>query len=265
MTLGWQADELATATGAINGMAKSVSTKMYLADVVKYAHTRMSERFDDFVDMAYLNSHSTLHHVYEWRLNPKDPQAKLWKHVLVGHGANRHATWDWRASKMPILTPEERASDENDPMSTLSAEDVDSFSDRKYIFYWKAPVMEGSFPVTIRPVNVKRLMFPNTDGSGELAWATSVRVENPGGRQTTGAFTTLWTTWWNTEAPRVFEETLAPEFERDAAESTRLQSRKRRGTVGITTVADYQRLMEMAEDWAEVNIDKYRRKYRTKK
>lgn len=266
ITLGWQADELALQTGMVTGMAKKVSTQGYLSDVLSYTHKKMSEEFDNFVDLARggQDGKGSLHHVYEWRMPIKAPHAKLWKHQLVGHGASKLASWDWRASKKRIDNPQEKAMDPDDPMYHLEEEDVERFSSRTYFFHWKAPVMEGDFTTIIQPVNVKKIMYASPVDLGELVWSKESVVENPGGDQTTGAFTALWVTWWKTEAPRVFDSILRPELDRDIENSVRMKSRRRSGTLGITSVTDFKTLQEQGEDWARINIDRYQRKYRNK-
>lgn len=256
--------ELALKMGQVSGMSKKVTTKAFVDDLVKVTHAAMTEKFDQFVDMTYLNDSSTLHHVYEWGVPVGNPYARLWKHKLLGGGGDRNATWDWRASKRPIPTPAQRAGKAHDPMSGLSMEDLHKFSDRKYIFYWKAPVMESGMSAIVAPVNVDRVMFPAwTDGGGaELRFGSPESVvDSPGGEETTGSFTAIWSSWWSMEAPAAFDEEVGRPVERLIGDAVREKTRAGTATIGITAVTDIKALKDAGEDWARVNIDRNMRKF----
>lgn len=264
MLMGAQFDELAEATGALSGMAKRANTEAYVRDLVKYTHARLADRFDTFVDIAYANSHSSLHHVYEWGVPPGAPHARLWNHVLFGSGGNRKASWEWLPSKRPIPTPQERHANPDDPMSLVPEEELEYFSDRTYFFQWKAPVMEGSIPVTILPVNVDWLAFPTGKTEKPVMFAKGIHVKNPGGDATKASFSAIWVSWWSTEAPRVFEETVGPEAERDLKRAgIRRKKRRSSANVGISTITSYKALLKRAETWAGQEVDIARRKYRS--
>lgn len=259
-----QADfgELAVATGAVRGMAKKVRSDMFAADLVKYTHSVMADRFDMFLDGLGGGTDKSLHHVYEWNTPPGAPGAKLWTHKLIGHGGNRNATWDWRASKKPIPSIDDRAADTSDPMSLVPEDKLQHLSRERHWFHWKAPVMELGNPVLILPKNGRRIVYPTGDPSRPLAFSRGHTVQEPGGRATTGSFTAKWVGWWSTEAPRVFEEVIAPEAESEIARSVRRAARPSSKTIGISSMVNYAKLMENGEDWAEYNIDRYQRNMR---
>lgn len=253
--------ELSTTIGAVSGMSKAVSTKVFADDLVKYTHSIMADRFDLFVDMAATGKggHKRLHHVYEWGMQPGTAYSKLWRHKLLGAGGERNATWDWVASKKPIPTPTERASDPNDPMSLVPADELAYYSNRRYWFYWKAPVMELGQPVIILPVNAERLMFPTGRIDSPLVWTTDSVVYNPGGEDVAGSFTAIWASWWATEAPRAFDEVVEREFGREIQKAVRIKKRRSTATIGISAITNDRALQKAGEDWARTNIDRYRR------
>ena len=256
-------EELSAVTGAITGVSKVVNTKRFLGELVKYAHSEMSKRFDLFMDLQYKDSHGAFHHVYEWNAPGGNDASRLWQHRLIGHGASRNATWTWKASKIPVPTPSDRRNNPNDPMSAVPLEEMKHWSENRYWFYWKAPVMESGQEVTIAPKNVKKLMFPTGDTSQPLAWTKSSAIQ-PGGEATTGSFTGAWASWWATEAPQVFDETIAPEVNREIDKSMKVKSRARWGKVGVNSITDHKKLMEQNARWAEANMLRFERRMRSR-
>lgn len=246
--------EAGAALGAVSGMAKVVRTDRYLADVVKMVHSGLSKDFDLYMDGLYALAPRRFHHVYEWGSHG-GPGGRLWKHTLMGGGANRNASWEWVASKKAIPSPQQRANNPDDPMSQLSQDEVAEFSKQRYYFYWKAPVMETGYPVYITPSYTKSIAFPIWDkGDGQtIAFSKGTTIENPGGDEVQGAFTTAWTQWWAEEAPRRFEERIAPVVEndlsRDFDETVRRTSRRRKGSVGISAMTDFNRAFKISEEW----------------
>ena len=134
--------------GAIDGMTATVKTNRYTNAVLKAIHARLADEFDQTLDVIALSAPKNFHHVYEWGMTGA-PQARLWKHTFTGAGNSRVAGFRWKASKVPIPTPEERASNPNDPISQLDSKELDKLSKRRYFFYWKAPVMEYNQTVHI--------------------------------------------------------------------------------------------------------------------
>lgn len=220
IAINMDARQAAAMLGGIEGMAAAMKTDRYTRSVVEYTHARMREQFDMAVDAAAqtANGRSHLHHVYEWRMIGL-PAGRLWKHKLVGRGAHREATFAFTASKTKILTPKERRENEtgisgNDPITEVPQENIDRLQNRAYFFYWKAPVMEYNMPVFIAPVNARRLFVPVRGAKKGFILSQGHYVSNPGG-QNTGAFTQFWVTWWNTQAPNVWNNEVSKVIEQD--------------------------------------------------
>jgi hypothetical protein len=254
--------EMAFTMGLVSGMAKTVRTNRYQSDVIEYVHGDLSRSFDEHLDQLRDLAPQRFHHVYEWNTRGgKDlGRDRLWEHKLMGSGGTRNATWAWLASTKPIPSPAERAKNPNDPMSKVPAEEVAKLSQRNYFFYWKAPVMEYNTPVNIEPVNGKMIFIPTGDPSQPFVFSAGARVMNPGGQETTGAFTTAWTEWWGQAAPKVFDSTLQETLEMDTAnsvrEGVRVGQRQRSNAIGLNATTDFQAAFESGEAWATKNLFK---------
>jgi len=215
--------------GHIQGIATAVSTDRYIGSVLKYTHERLAKAFDEQMDVIALGNPSAYNHVYEWRMLGL-PQGRLWKHKATGTGSMsgvagkvREGTFQFKASTRPILTPEERHKDSNDPMSAVPLDIIAMLKPRKYFFYNKASMMEYGLAATVRPKYGKFLFVPtrNSALSGSkwrdspssmsgngfyLAKSTqqNFQYRNPqdssGGSGTVGRFTSTWVEWWANEA-----------------------------------------------------------------
>lgn len=270
MTLMADFSELGNATGIISGMAKTMQTKAYATSVLKMAHGVLSRDFDLYVDGLFAMTPKAFHHVYEWGAIPGDSAKKLtrlWRHTLIGNGANRNASWVWLAAKKAVPSPEQRAKIEHDPMSQLSEEEVAKFGRQRYFFQWKAPVMELNTPVNIEPKNGGMIAFPTWNPKRPIVFSKGLHVVNPGGEETTGSFTAAWTMWWQSEAPRRFDEAIEPVIQSDLAGTTkgmRMAKRSTSKTIGINAIVDYEKSFEMGERWAEADLRRKSTAYRRK-
>lgn len=226
--------------GAIDGMTATVKTTEFTSSLLKHVHGVLSREFDQTVDVVAASSKENFHHVYEWNLTGV-PQGRLWKHTLGGSGNNRMAGFRWKASKVPIPSPRERAENLNDPISRLSDEDLAKLSTRKYFFYWKAPIMEYNQTVHIvgRHSPRKMLMIPTWDDHKigkemrPFVFAASATMSVPGGAATTGRFSSLWAIWWATEANNVFDREIRSSLERDLSQSVTKTVRRRSKSISI--------------------------------
>jgi len=234
--------------GSIDGMCTTVSTNNFKSAVIKHAHHEMSKQFNSTVDIIASTNPESLHHVYEWRM-VGIPAGRLWKNTLKGHGGSRVASFEFKASRTPILTPMERRRNRSDPISMVPMQVLQKLSTRAYIFYWKAPVMEYNYPVTILPKYGQKIFVPTGkfDKNGKAyVFSDSAQVANPGGSKTTGAFTQLYATWWTAEAPGVFDSIVKKSVEKDLRNSVEIATaknvRKRRKTfsLGLDSMANFK-------------------------
>ena len=258
ISLNADMSELAKAHGALEGMTATVKTDRFLTPIVEATHVSLSNHFDIHMDMLAESLPSRFHHVYEWRL-VGDAAGRLWRHQLKGRGSsNRYSSWAWKASKTPILTPQERAENPSDPMSDLSSDQVDSFNDRQYIFQWKAPVMEYNMAVNIKPRYGDQIAFPSAVAPGTIIGVPEAIVQNPGGHATTLAFTKEWTAWWTKEAPALYESEIANTI-KDGIENATIAAVKKgsRSATMTTHNMTYEAAKKQGKKWAQENLHKY--------
>ena len=256
------------AMGVIEGMTTTMKTPHYIDDVVYMAHGIMANEFDWYMDALYAASPRMFHHVYEWNsLGGKEPgRGRLWAHTFSGFGANKNASWAWLPSHKPVPTPQQRANNPDDPMSQLDEDELDMFSNRRYYFPQKAAVMESGLAVSISPKNGKRIVFPVWDAENPLRFSKGLRVEDPGGQETTGAFTTAWTGWWAMEGPQVFDDVVVEIVERDlddtANRTLRRAQRSRTKTFSMNAKVNYDTGFASGMRAAQQDMTKKSARYR---
>lgn len=253
--------QLDQAVGALQGMTATVRTDRFLVPMTGAVHNRLSGVFDTHMDIVAETNPSRFHHVYEWGISGKP--GRLWTHELKGRGSsNRLASWAWKGSKVPIPTPAERAQNPRDPMSSVHPDEVSKLSKRRHVFIWKAPVMEYNQPVTINPKYASMIAFAPTPATGELMFVDSSSIDNPGGPQTTGAFSAEWASWWGQTAPLIFEDTISEEIkagiERGTEDAVKKGSRK--ASIGIKTMTQ-QQAMDQGRHWAARNLQSFATNY----
>lgn len=216
--------EVSALSGFITNLSAKVGMDVNTAPVLKFAHERMSERFDNYMSVIAPAAPGQFHHVYDWdRIGV--PQYQLWKNVLRGRGNERYASFEFRASVRPVPFPEGAKK----PFR------------RKHRFVYKAMIMEYNIGVTIRPKRAKMLAFPVDDRV--IFTKGPVFVENPGGAATTGAFTAAWTNWWaGAGAEQVFNSEIKRTLENDLSEKAMARFMRRfkpaRKKVTKLTIAD---------------------------
>jgi hypothetical protein len=183
--------------GFIDGLSAKIGSDVNVGPVLTYAHSAMSERFDAYMSVIAPSAPKQFHHVYDWgRIGV--PQAQLWRNVLRGRGAERYASFEFRASVLPVPFPEG---------------DKKPFK-RKHRFIYKAMIMEYNMGVTIKPKRAKMLAFPVDDKI--IFTKGPVFVKSPGGPSTTGAFTAAWTSWWTgAGANQVFNSEIKKNLQND--------------------------------------------------
>lgn len=245
------------ALGFVQGMSEEISTDRFIGPVLEYAHSRMAEAFDQEMDATAASNEDALGHVYEWRMTGL-PQGRLWRHTLSGRGDNRQASWKWVASKAPILTPEERKANANpnDPITDIDDDELARLSDRKYIFYWKAPIIEYGMTVNIRPVYAKALFVPNR--SAEKGYVFAKSTNNQFQTDGQGRFTAFWTNWWSNGADALWsheiKRTIEKDLGRSRAEMAKAVTRKRKKTFSVNVMTDNFASYEAGRNMAEAFI-----------
>lgn len=242
--------EASAAIGALSAIPATVKTDRYASAVIVYSHGMMAREFNDSLDLVASVDPKRYHHVYEWD-KVGQPQARLWRHVLKGHGGKRDASWEFLPSKTPVPTPAERFNDPNDPTSFVPESVISKLSNKHYFFTWKAVVMEYKEPVIARPRGNNKMFVPVGKPNGRYYFTNRpIEITNSGGDETTGSFTAYWTEWWNVQAPTVFDQKVARVIESDlgrlpAEEIAHRYRRPKTKTVSLTTVTDNDKAFEV--------------------
>ena len=200
--------EVAAFVGSTEAYLGSVSTPVYLDDLLRYAHANASKLFDEHA-AAYAGATQKINHMYEWGtqginptpgatpLNPLSPMARLWRHRFTGRGGSRKIDYEFRASMVPVPLPL--------PGGAGAADS--KLPSRKHIFYWKAPIMEYGITVQIKPRYAKALWIPlrgepMTEDNRAIERGfimTKKTITTVPGRRFAGEFSKLWVGWWSTE------------------------------------------------------------------
>jgi hypothetical protein len=160
----------------------------------------MSQKFDAYMSLIAPSTPNQFHHVYDWG-HIGVPQYQLWTNVLKGRGSSKYASFEFRASVLPVPVPE--STNAKKPFK------------KTHRFIYKAMIMEYNINVTIRPKNAKMLAFPNE--AGDIVFTKGpIHVSNPGGPGTTGAFTAAWSGWWGgAGANEAFNSIIKKQLEDD--------------------------------------------------
>lgn len=258
ISVDFDASEAQAALGVIYGMATSIKTDRYMGSVLKFAHEVMSKDFDIAMDGAVATNPDKYDHVFDWTDNGKVGN-RLWKHKLKGRGASREATFEWRASKKAIPTPEQYKQMGDKRFSIIPDDELAKLSGRRYVFRWKAPIMEYNLRVTISPRWSDALFVPTGDASRPfIITRAQVVVDNPGG-DNTGMFTSFWTGWWGSAGQKIFEEQVKTTVENDLGkipmETVTRKFRKTTGkTLKLTTFSDAEYAFESGKEFAQAYV-----------
>lgn len=259
------------ALGFIQELSASFRSNRYTSSVLKYTHSQMSKDFDRYMRNLAKASPESFNHVFEWRMNGLQ-KGQLWKHTLVGHGADRVASWEWLASKTNIPTPMERRRNPKDPMHDVKVSDrvLQQMSRKRYKFVWKAQIMEYNLPVTIVARNSPMLFVPTFDptvNNRGFFMTQMTRVQNPGGTKTTGQFTRAWVAYWSQVAPRTWDAQIKRTIERDLGragteltKAAKTQRLRQKG-VSLTTGVNEQAAFNTGKAYAEAFIAKQAERY----
>lgn len=232
-------------TGLMKGLSAEVKTDQHMGPVLKYVHAELSQSFDDYMTALATASPSQFHHVYEWN-QIGNPQARLWKNVLRGHGGTRTATWTWRASKTIVPVTQEA--------QAVGVEQI-------HVFVWKAPVMEYATGITIEPKRKTGLAYftgPSSTGKWELKFTQyPITVENPGGAAVKGAFTAAYLGWWSDSggAGAEFASRIARVLEQDF--KTLPFKKGTRARTKTFTIAGEEAGHKAAQAWLRARDNKY--------
>lgn len=255
--------------GYVAGITAELSTPVYINSVLRYAHSRLSDYFDLYLDREAKSHPDNFMHVYEWPSGWADdgpdyeetvgnPAHRLWEHTLHGPALNAVASFQF--------LPSERPSPVN---PILEAEGVKS---GVHIFVMKAEVMEYGLPIKITPRLAQYLAYVLDDtpkGMGhdsglEFGKASSteegvgiglsrgpVEISEAGGGHTKRKFTDAFIAFYNGEAPDLMATKILPRVEMDI-----MRTANEMGTAGLVGMRSQRKVMNMS-GWASSMNEAY--------
>lgn len=189
-----ETDKMVRVTEVIDGVGIAVKSNIHINELIKQSNTVITAEFVLHMSREAIANPLKFGHMYEWG-GIGDPNARLWKHILRGRGAQRQLTFDFKASvkKVPV-----------------SSKLRDVGVQQNHIFTWKAPVLELGLPVSISPQlsKTKTLVFESAfapmgsqQRNGLVFYKGTVNIPRQGNDQTWNSFTNEFRTWFSSEAP----------------------------------------------------------------
>lgn len=185
----------------VGGVNEVIRSDQHINSLIQAAHEITSAEFvNHMTSLAHASqAGGVFNHMYEWGA-VGDPNQKLWRHVLKGHGKNRLSYFEFKASKKTVPVDPE-----------LQAVGVK----RIHVFVWKAMVLEQGIPVTITRDRARALVFLDRDPNHEApenaqsaGFKKNGIVYHPGpihvpiaGARITGSFKREYSAWWGSNAP----------------------------------------------------------------
>lgn len=245
--------------GYMAGFQATLSSKRYLDSATAFTYSTLKEEFGISMDAEAYAHKSLFHHVYEWGdswhgrySRVGGSHSRLWALVATGTGGNRTMTYVFLPSVVPVPVH---------PDLTTPGKKGRVVEEGVHVFSQKAAVLEYGIPVTIRPKLAKALAMPSGNpGTPFFRDKEYTRVPGEGG--TMGMFDAFYITWWNTQAPAIFDDYIRPRLESDAASEAGLHSalagRRREVKITIgTNVRAYEKGRRAAVAQGERNASKY--------
>lgn len=220
---------VAAFTGFVKGITMEVQTTKHLAAAVEFTHATLTNAFDMWMDAVARAAPNEYQHVYEWPSDFEEydetvgnPAFRLWKHMLVGQGRNRNATFAFLPSVRPSPV---------DPILTSPGNKGKVVKEGVHIFHWKAPAMEYGIEIEVTPKLSRYLAYvadgtkPESETGADYGFqgANQHQVgfsEGPvrftaGGGQFVGKFTSAFMFWWASQAAEAFDTAVRPTLEKN--------------------------------------------------
>ena len=216
--LGLDASQMSGITGLIDGFADTIKTDKLISTVVGYVQSELGKEFGDAVDRMAMKMPMSFLHVYEWGANYHDfstvgqKHMRLWKLTQVGTGRSRAISFVFLPSVRPVpIHP-----DLLEPGKTGK-----TVREGVHVFTWKAPIMEYGIRVTIKRKPGTNVLVWIDNEDGRIRFGKGPQKSFPGGVSPYGkpnqrrVFTTFFINWWQTDAPRIYDEKIRPKIEND--------------------------------------------------
>lgn len=219
--------------GALKAVEEGLEEDEYMEGIIKQAHGKAANAFN--VAAAATASAGILKHVFEFGTtgitagaakypDPTSPAARLWIHRLEGRGGQQDISYTFR----PALNRNPKPTTES---TGVPSKYLRKLSNRKYVFWNKAYVMETGQTVEIKSRQPHGLLFVPTPGNNapknHVMWNANRLgpIKAQPGRTTRGTFTAFWMNWWGSQGGNIMEQdmrkTITSDVEKAMAEATK--------------------------------------------
>lgn len=202
--------------GALKGMEEGLEEDAYMESIIQRAHGEAATVFDAAAASAGMAGH--LKHVFEYGVSgvtrgpvrfpdPTAPEARLWTHTLKGVGGHQDVGYSFRPAV--IRNPKPTTASTGVPSKYLRR-----LSNRKYVFWNKAFVMETGMSVTIKSQQPHGMLFIPTPGQNApknfVLWNTHTLgpIQSTPGKSSRGEFTAFWMNWWGGPGGELMEHSM---------------------------------------------------------
>lgn len=201
------------ATGVIEGVAATVETDAYVNYVVDSAANQLRQKFDNDFLAAALSNPRAYHHVFEWgsigyhgilQDSGIDVPVPLYALTKQGRGRNKTVGFRFKQSRIHVPLP--------DPERSGIPEENISRLKNRYVFRFKAYVMESGMTVHVTPRRARALFVPTPGAEKGFVFSRGYSVMP--GKGNAGQFTGFWKAWWDGPAQAYMEDKVVPEVER---------------------------------------------------
>lgn len=236
-------DAIGQLAGSFQGISEEMASPNYMQALIRDAHDAAADAFDVAAAATARANHS-ISHVYEYGNpgitpgpanfnDPTSPAARLYEHVITGRGNTQNIGFVFRPAREPNPQPTAAS-------TGVSSIYLQKLSDREYIFYNRAYVMETGQEVEIHPKNGNFLFVPfygqapldDKNNKGFMLWNATRNgpiVTNPG-RKTQGNFSQFWMLWWQADGEALMRAKMTEAINYDVAIAVQEASRAMQAT-----------------------------------
>lgn len=219
-------DAIGELVGTLEGIQKvAEEDDQYIEMLLRDAHSDASRDFNT----AAVASSMLIPHMFEFgtagvtpgpiKFAPNDPRAHLWTHEYIGSGKNVEVSFNFR----PALSANPRPTTAS---TGVASKYLKFLSNRKYVFWNKALVMETGMEVNIKAKHGDFLFVPfygnpsygkYMNSRGYMMWNSKANgpIRSVPGQNTRGNFGALWDGWWGTTGSKQMGQQVQRNFDRD--------------------------------------------------
>lgn len=221
-------DAIAEISGTLAGIKYiTEDTDKYMETLLREAHGDATKEFDKAA--ASMGAAGAIKHMFEYgtagvtpgpqMFSPLDTRAHLWEHRLIGKGGNMEVSFNFK----PAMVPNPKPTTES---TGVEARYLKFLSNRKYVFWNRALVMEMGTEVSIKAKNGQYLFVPFygnpsynnfSNNRGYMMWDSNKfgPIRSIPGLESRGKFGLLWDGWWSASGQRMMEADVYKNYSND--------------------------------------------------